>query len=172
MYMQHTKLILGFLLCFCAGYFINYNKIFTQNSNVSIAENSIVIEEALYDIQQIVDFHEVLEAICQVESNCDSNAIGDNGDSIGPFQIQYAYWFDAVEFSEDPYLTSGSYEDCFNHQYAYSIVFAYMERYAMDAMYPVNAEKIARIHNGGPKGYTKQSTIKYWNKVKSVLNNN
>jgi hypothetical protein len=34
---------------------------------------------------------------------------------------------------------------------------------------PTN-EKLARNWNGGLKGYKKQSTIKYWNKVKNNLN--
>ena len=32
-----------------------------------------------------------------------------------------------------------------------------------------NAEKIARIHNGGPKGYKKRATKAYWKKVEKVL---
>jgi soluble lytic murein transglycosylase-like protein len=33
---------------------------------------------------------------------------------------------------------------------------------------PTN-EKVARNWNGGPNGYKKQSTLKYWNKVKNQL---
>mgnify|MGYP003681423291 CR=1 FL=1 len=33
-----------------------------------------------------------------------------------------------------------------------------------------DAEKVARIHNGGPKGYRKKATIKYWKKVLTELN--
>ena len=128
-------------------------------------------EDDLNAFEQAMELHRVLEAICQVESNCDSNAIGDAGDAIGPFQIHHAYWYDAVEFSNDLYLTTGEYHDCFNYEYAYLIVLEYMNRYASDALDPVDAEKIARIHNGGPKGHKKQSTQKYWQKVKSVLGN-
>ena len=69
------------------------------------------------DLQQVEDVSSVLnesvsitlemkcllDAICQVESNCESDVIGDFGDSIGAYQIQYAYWFDAVEW--DPSLS-------------------------------------------------------------------
>ena len=137
-------------------------------AKVEIQEQS---EGDLNAFEQAMELHRVLEAICQVESNCDSNAIGDAGDAIGPFQIHHAYWYDAVEFSSDPYLTTGEYHDCFDYEYAYLIVLEYMNRYASDALDPVDAEKIARIHNGGPKGHKKQSTQKYWQKVKSVLGN-
>jgi hypothetical protein len=31
-------------------------------------------------------------------------------------------------------------------------------------------EVLSRIHNGGPNGYKNPKTIKYWNKVKAILN--
>ena len=31
------------------------------------------------------------------------------------------------------------------------------------------AEVLARIHSGGPKGWRKPSTLKYWHKVKAVM---
>ncbi len=97
-------------------------------AKVEVQEQS---EGDLNAFEQAMELHRVLEAICQVESNCDSNAIGDAGDAIGPFQIHQAYWYDAVEFSSDPYLTTGEYHDCFNYEYAYLIVLEYMNRYAL-----------------------------------------
>jgi hypothetical protein len=34
-----------------------------------------------------------------------------------------------------------------------------------------SAEVIARNWNGGPKGYKKDRTIQYWNKIEKQLNN-
>lgn len=110
----------------------------------------------------------LLDAICQVESNCESDAIGDFGDSIGAYQIQYAYWFDAVEW--DPSLSFFEYEDCFNKDYSEFIVIAYMERYVPEAIEYFNPEVIARTHNGGPNGAIKDSTLEYWDKVRPVFN--
>ena len=48
---------------------------------------------------------------------------------------------------------------------------SYMNRYATEARLgrkPTN-EDIARIHNGGPNGYKKESTLKYWKKVEKCL---
>jgi len=50
---------------------------------------------------------------------------------------------------------------------------AYMKRYAREAWTDpskFDAEKVARIHNGGPKGYKKKATEKYWKKVLTELN--
>jgi len=114
------------------------------------------------------DMDRVLAAIRVVESNNNPNAVGDNGNAIGIYQIWDSYWRDATEFSG----IKGSYKDCYNPVYADKIVRAYMKRYAKPRRLgrEVTMEDIARIHNGGPNGYKKSATDKYWNKVKRVLN--
>jgi len=110
----------------------------------------------------------LLDALIEVESNGKDDAVGDNGNAIGCLQIWKIYWTDAVERSG----IGGSYKDCYDRAYAKSIVDAYMTRYAKEAWTnpkKFNAEKCARIHNGGPKGYRKQATEKYWKKVQKVL---
>ena len=111
---------------------------------------------------------DVLAAIRIVESNDDPNAVGDGGDSIGCYQIQKCYWLDAKEFSD----LDGTYLDCYNRGYADRTVRFYMDRYATKRRLgrEVTQEDIARIHNGGPNGYKKESTEKYWSKVKKILN--
>lgn len=118
----------------------------------------------------------LLPAIRQVESGGKNNAVGDAGKSIGAYQIQRAYWQDAVE--HDPSI-GGSYKDCFDPVYAEKIVRAYLDRYAPD---DATLEDLARIHNGGPsilkkKNSTKikekkawNNTTKYWQEVKKELN--
>jgi len=114
------------------------------------------------------DLNRVLSAIRVVESNNNPNAVGDNGNAIGVYQIWDSYWKDATQFSG----IGGSYKDCYNSQYADKIVRSYMKRYATKKRLGREAtmEDIARIHNGGPNGYKKSATDKYWNKVKRVLN--
>ena len=109
----------------------------------------------------------LLDAICKIESNCDSSKVGDGGDSIGAYQIQYAYWLDATEFSG----IGGEYEDVLEDEYAQKIILAYWDRYATIKRLghiPTDEDR-ARIHNGGPNGYKKTATVKYWNKVKNEL---
>ena len=112
----------------------------------------------------------LLAAICTVESNCNDDAVGDGGDSIGAYQIQYAYWKDATDFDKS---IGGSYQDCKDSEYSRKIVLAYWSRYATITRVgeEVTDEDRARIHNGGPNGYKKNSTEKYWTKVKAVLTN-
>ena len=106
---------------------------------------------------------DLLDAIRQVESNGDDAAVGDGGKAIGAYQIWYAYWKDAHDFDK---TLGGSYKDCYDPEYARRVVIAYMTRYA-----PKNAtaQDLARIHNGGPKGYRKSATVKYWDKVKKEM---
>ena len=110
----------------------------------------------------------LLAAICSVESNCNDDAVGDGGDSIGAYQIQYAYWKDATDFDKS---IGGSYQDCKDSEYSRKIVLGYWSRYAIIDRVgeEVTDEDRARIHNGGPNGYKRNSTNKYWTKVKAVL---
>ena len=112
---------------------------------------------------------ELVNALIQVESNGQDDAVGDNGSAIGCLQIWKIYWLDATERSN----IGGEYLDCFTRHYSIKIFDAYMKRYAREAWTnpkKFDAEKVARIHNGGPKGYRKTATEKYWKKVLTTLN--
>lgn len=114
---------------------------------------------------------EMLEAIRMVESNGDDNAVGDSGKAIGAFQIHWAYWKDATDFDKS---LGGSYEDCYDRNYARRVVIAYMTRYAPKG---ATQEQLARIHNGsgnilkrkGTKAWN--NTTAYWKKVEKRLKN-
>ena len=45
----------------------------------------------------------------------------------------------------------------------------YGEQYRRTTGKNPTAEVLARIHNGGPDGWRKESTLKYWHKVKAVM---
>ena len=45
----------------------------------------------------------------------------------------------------------------------------YGKVYAARTGKPVTYEVLARIHNGGPYGWKKRSTLRYWERVKDVL---
>ena len=103
-----------------------------------------------------------------VESSGDPNAIGDQGRAYGLLQMHSAYVQDAAEWAK----TDWTHEDAFDPQKARTIFIAYMDRYAQDHKRPEGmsrAEYISRIHHGGPRGFLKESTIPYWNKVKKHL---
>ena len=105
----------------------------------------------------------LLDAMYAVESKRGKELVGDDGKAIGPYQIHREYWQDAVEFD----LTiGGKYEDCMNKAYSEKIIRAYWERYAPKK---ATLEQLARIHNGGPKGHTRNATLKYWKKIVKAM---
>ena len=118
---------------------------------------------------------DTLNAIRRVETGGQPNqgigARGDNGNAIGPFQIWKIYHTDAAE--RDSTLTD--YRRCLmSKEYSERVVRAYMHRYARAALLRLEAgtgtladvERISRIHNGGPRGASKDSTLPYWRKVR------
>lgn len=111
------------------------------------------------------DLTDLFQAIGTVESNNDDDATGDGGKAIGRYQIWHVYWYDATEFSG----VGGRYQDCRKADYAEKVMREYWKRYCREAYYAKDYERLSRVHNGGPKGHTKQATVAYWNKVKSAL---
>lgn len=110
---------------------------------------------------------EILDAIRTVESgNRDDVPDGDDGRAIGPYQIHEVYWRDAV--AAEPSL-GGNYQDCRQRDYAERVVAAYMRRWAPEAWDRGDAEVIARIHNGGPRGAALAATVGYWQRVRTRL---
>lgn len=123
-------------------------------------------------------WRQALDAIRQVETgglpNEGAGAKGDNGRAAGPYQIHSIYHTDAAE--RDKSLVS--YARCLNSKsYSERVVFAYMGRYARACRDRLqrgvgtlaDIERIARIHNGGPRGHKKKATLGYWAKVKKAL---
>lgn len=126
---------------------------------------------------------DVLQALRVVETggqpNAGVGAVGDNGNAYGPYQIWMPYFADATERQYEDIPTQDiSWEDCLNDTYSSElVVLAYMRRYAKNEYFRLaegtatleDVEKIARIHNGGPRGHSKSATLGYWAKVQEVL---
>ena len=100
-------------------------------------------------------------AIWMVETNqCIDNCPKGQAGEIGPMQITYAAWLDVCKADE-------KFEDCEDLEYSVKIFRRYMEKYAgPDRTGKIFTDEIgARIWNGGPNGWKKESTKKYWKKV-------
>lgn len=112
---------------------------------------------------------QLILAIMLVESRGNINALGDNGNSHGCLQLTEAYIQDAAEHAEE----SWTVEDAYSKETSIRIFVAYMDRYATEERIgsPVTVEHIARIHNGGPTGWSKEATKPYWEKVKNEVKN-
>ena len=111
-----------------------------------------------------VSWEALIEALHQVETGGRLGPIkGDGGQALGPLQIHRAYHADSG--------VPGRYEQCADLDYSIRVVRAYMQRYATESRLgrPVTAQDIARIHNGGPNGWKRKSTLGYWAKVRKEL---
>ena len=110
-----------------------------------------------------ISFSTLCAAIAEVES--------DGGvTSYNVYQIEEAYVNDVnrilkrVEFCID---------DCLNPRRSEEMMWTYWRyygtRYFEKTGLQPSEEVLARIHNGGPSGWKKKSTEKFWQKVKAAL---
>ena len=115
---------------------------------------------------QFVVSDEFFQAIRFVEST-DGRYLGDQdgGRSHGPYQISMAYLKDANEYLGTDYTLRQVIED---DDVAVAVMVGYWNRY-LPKDREVTYEILARIHNGGPKGYEKESTVQYWEKVRAKM---
>lgn len=106
-------------------------------------------------------------ALHQIESSGRTGEIiGDNGKALGPYQIHKVYFLDAAEFDKS---LGNNYNNVTNIDFARRVVIAYLNRYNKTAVNNKNYEILARMHNGGPKGHTRQATLSYWEKFRRYL---
>ena len=103
-------------------------------------------------------------AICQVESNNDPNAIGDNGNAVGIAQIWPICVDDVNRIVGEQRYT---YADRYDPEKSRQMFWLYVRHYKPKGTW----EQWSRIWNGGPKGHLKKATVKYWAKVKGALQN-
>lgn len=101
----------------------------------------------------------LLDAICQVESRGNPNAVGDKGKSRGAYQIQQACWSDSRY--HEPYLPN-----VWNTQKSRQVCRMYCLR---SAGKNATNEHWARVWNGGPNGCKKKATLRYWMKVEKTI---
>jgi hypothetical protein len=112
-----------------------------------------------YTLNQILDAIRIVETGGRSDAGRGSN--GDGGRALGPFQIHVEYWKDTG--------LPGKYDDCRDLSYSRSVVLAYWRRYCPEALAELNAEVLARTHNGGPAGAKRDSTLPFWKKVRLEL---
>jgi len=110
----------------------------------------------------------LLNAIEQVESGGNSQAIGDHGNAIGSFQIWKIYVDDVNRILGEKKYT---YKDRLSRSKSREMVKVYISHYATKKRlkHEPTLQDMARIHNAGPNGYKKQCSKKYWLKVQKEL---
>ena len=153
----------------------------------STNNNTLVFE----DVEPTIIFEDLLDAIEWVESGGDSNAVGDKKfirytfegfkiyeyQAVGAYQIHKIYVDDLNRISKAEH--TDKYSSPIIREYYHrqskpcsrAMVRDYLRYYATEKRlgHVPTLEDMARIHNGGPQGYKKESTKSYWKKVKKRL---
>ncbi|HPM74148.1 MAG TPA: transglycosylase SLT domain-containing protein [Saccharofermentans sp.] len=111
-----------------------------------------------------------IEALIDVESKGNPKAIGDGGKAFGALQIHKI----CIDDVNRVYGTSFVHEDAFDVEKAKEICRLYLSHYGKHyertEKKTLTYEVLARIWNGGPKGYKKEATTSYWFKVVDAMN--
>jgi len=134
-------------------------------------KNLVVIFTAMLaiNVSAVEVTADFLKAIETVESHGNAKAIGDNGKAYGVYQIHKSYVEDVNRISGKNF----THEDAFDKDKAKEMVEIYLTNYGKSYEKKTGKkatnEVLARIHNGGPNGYKKDATKKYWNKVQKEL---
>lgn len=111
----------------------------------------------------------LLDAIAAVESDLGAT-------SANVYQLRRIYVDDLRRIYGDRFCgLAWTYEAIANDQeLSKQCVLAYWEhygaRYTATTGRRVTFAVLARIHNGGPRGWAKPSTLNYWNRVRRELN--
>lgn len=103
----------------------------------------------------------LLDAIAKVESRHNPSAIGDGGRACGVYQIHRSYWADGTKLLG----VNWDYELAADPAKAREVVRTYLLHYGRRC----NLLEMARIHNGGPNGHKRQSTLDYARKIARIL---
>ena len=109
-------------------------------------------------------------AIRQKEGWDGTDDVGPAGER-GPYQITRAYW---IEGGGRPELYL---RDSLKAPESERVMLGYWRRWVPGPLAAVRGgtatwrdyEMLARVHNGGPTGYTKRSTLQYWNDVRNLM---
>jgi hypothetical protein len=109
-----------------------------------------------------------------IESIAGRRRVGDGGRSLGEYHITRMYWTDATRFGgvRWDYAT-----DVWDAARCQQVMIWYWQRWCPEAFARVrdgrgslrDLETLARVHNGGPRGAGKPSTLRHWRRVRDAL---
>ena len=102
------------------------------------------------------DWDTMLEAMATHESEINDSAYNKKEKATGRYQIRPIYLKEVNIY----YGTSYKLKDMKNPVIARWVVVSYAKRWKSTTL-----EQVVRRHNGGPRGYTKRSTIRYYLEV-------
>jgi len=106
------------------------------------------------------------EAICYVESSNNPEAYNESEQAAGVAQIRPICLRDCNRIVGYPRWTMG---DRYCPVKAEQMFWVYTNHYIRHYRLEDTPENRARIWNGGPTGWKKQATIKYWVKIQNAM---
>ena len=141
---------------------------------------AVIVAISCFNAFSVEITHKLMSAICLVESNGKVNAKGDYSRktkeyrAIGAFQLWKVYVDDVNNIIKNMGCKNRyTYNDRYDYRKSYEMVVIYLNHYGKvyekKTGKKATAEVLSRIHNGGPNGYKKEATIKYWNKVNAKM---
>ena len=146
----------------------------SSNTNVPIevCYEETIIELKPKNIQPIITDGDLLTALIFVESRGNDSVIGDRhlvgNEAVGALQIRPIMVREVNRILKIQGKTERfDLKDRFDREKSIHMFMIWKEFHHKDS----SPEKVARNWNGGPKGYKKDRTIKYWNKIEKQLNN-
>ena len=163
---RHARSVQARLRLFCAP--MQQGAKQTDNGEGKM-NNKIKTAAAMVAISVAVWGGDLIHAIGEVESRNRDTAVGDHGKAVGRYQIHV----EAIEDVNRICGTNYTPEDRSDPAKAREILEAYIAHWA--AHYertqgkPATDEIRARIWNGGPNGWRRESTLPYWKKVQKTM---
>ena len=147
----------------------------TQSSEVteSCYEERIeqpIVELEPKDVQVVIPEQDLVSALILVESRGNDSAIGDRHlvgeEAVGALQIRPVMVREVnrilkIQKSDKRYKL----KDRFDRQKTLEMFYIWKNYHHSDSDF----ETIARNWNGGPRGYKRSSTLRYWKKVQKEL---
>ena len=149
--------------------FMIWSVVFTADHNQTMENATISVDEEDITPSQ---WDNLINAIIYVESRGNDSAIGDRGKAVGCLQIHPICVREVnriLRKNDIPLLYT--LEDRYSREKSIEMFNIIAEQYECCEYltFIQYAEIVARRWNGGPRGHKKRATIKYWNKVQSVL---
>ena len=147
----------------------------SNNSNEINYEEKVeqtIIELKPKDVPVVISEQDLVSALIHVESRGNDSAIGDRHlvgeEAVGVLQIRPIMVREVnrilrIQKTDKRYKL----KDRFDRNKSIEMFHVWKNYHHKDS----DMQTIARNWNGGPRGYKRNSTLKYWNKIEKQLNN-
>lgn len=114
----------------------------------------------------------IIALIIQEGASCDSDHWDVNGRAVGCLQIHEGILIDLKNMCNKTYNMEDMKSFVLSIQACREWLELWGKKYQKKVGKEADYEQLARMWNGGPNGYKKDATLKYWQGVKSKIRDN